>query len=157
MRTIIHDLDNNYFLNFTNDNVLCSRDINYCVGCFKCWTHNNICSIKDEIREIGKCILKSDELIIISKCINGCYHSNVKRILERSISCVEPFFTFRNYEVHHRAKKQEKLKFKVYFYGDNITDNEKKIASKLVWRNHINLDTCVPTIMFFKDYKEIKL
>lgn len=158
MRTIIHDLEDVSFLNLRNEDVLISNVDNNCIGCFNCWVKTPLCCIyKDKIANNGKLILKSDEIIIISKCINGCYSSRVKRILERSISYVEPFFTIKSKEIHHLSRTSKKLNFKVYFYGDKINSDDKRIAEVLVKANMKNLDTIYPAFYFCNSYKEISL
>lgn len=157
MRTIIHDLDDISFLDLSGDRVLCGKDIKNCIGCFKCWTYSDTCCLNDNCYDNGKLMLNSDELIIISRCINGCYESDVKKIIERSISYVEPYFKLVNNEIHHKEKNTEKIDFTVYFYGKNMTEIDKKIACRLVERNHINLHTKKPNIIFVRDYKEIKI
>ena len=157
MRTIIHDLEDNDFFELESANILDGNDCHNCVGCFKCWTHGKTCVIKDKYYNNGEKILDSDELIIISKCNNGCYSSKVKKMLERSISLLEPYFTFRNHEIHHKTKTDKKLNFKVYFYGENITDKEKIIAKKLVKRNILNINKNKNEIYFYNYYKEINI
>ena len=122
MRTIIHDLKDTSFLNLNSEDLLVSDVNKSCIGCFNCWVKTPFCCIhNDKITNIGKLILDSDELIIISKCVDGSYSSKVKRIIERSISYVEPFFTIRNKEIHHLSRLSKKLNFKIYFYGDKDT------------------------------------
>ena len=157
MRTIIHDLDNISFLEINdNDNIISTTD-NNCIGCFNCWIKTPLkCIWNDEIKENGKKLLDSNELIIISKCVNGSYSSKVKKILERSISYVKPYFTIRDNEIHHKVRNSKKLIFKVFFYG-NINENDKDTATKLVYANKRNLNTHNPEILYTNNIKEIKL
>ena len=158
MRTIIHDLEDISFLNLSSNDLLVNDVNNSCIGCFNCWVKKPfLCVHNDKIINIGKLILDSDELILISKCVDGSYSSKVKRIIERSISYVEPFFTIRNKEIHHLSRLPKKLNFKVYFYGDKITSNDKNVAELLVKANMKNLNTTNPTVCFFNSYKEISL
>ena len=158
MRTIIHDLKDTSFLNLNSEDLLVSDVNKSCIGCFNCWVKTPFCCIyNDKITNIGKLILDSDELIIISKCVDGSYSSKVKRIIERSISYVEPFFTIRNKEIHHLSRLSKKLNFKIYFYGDNITSDDKKVAEMLAKANMKNLNTTDQIISFLNSYKEISL
>lgn len=158
MRIIIHDLEDTSFLNLESDDILVSDIKNNCIGCFNCWVKTPFCCVyNDKIKNIGKSLLDSKEIIIISRCINGCYSSKVKRILERSISYVEPFFTIRNKEIHHQSRSLEKLNFKIFFYGNKITTNDKKVAEVLIKANMKNLNTSSPIFHFYKSYKEITI
>lgn len=158
MRTIIHDLDNINFLKINiNDNIINNAE-NNCIGCFNCWIKTpQKCIWNDTIKENSKKLLDSDELIIISKCVNGCYSHKVKKILERSISFVEPFFTIREKEIHHKVRTNKKINFKVIFYGKKINTYKKETAIKFVNANKKNLNTESPEIYFVKDIKEIKI
>lgn len=156
MRTIIHDLDDINFFELESANILDGNECNHCVGCFKCWTHGKTCVIKDKYYNNGEKLLDSDELIIISKCNNGCYSSKVKRVLERSISLLEPYFTFRNNEIHHKTKTSRKLNFRVHFYG-KVNEQEMEVANLLVKRNALNLNTKEPEVYFYNNYKEINI
>ena len=97
-------------------------------------------------------------VISISKKIKSNTERNrLKKIIERSISFVEPFFTIRNGEIHHKVRIDKKINFKVYFYGENITEEDKKIATRFVEANMNNLNTNYPEIYFYNDYKEINI
>lgn len=157
MRTIIHDLDNINFLDINDNDNIINNTNNNCIGCFNCWIRKPLnCIWKDDIKEIGKKLLDSDELIIISKCINGSCSSKVKKILERSISYVEPYFTIRDKEIHHKVRTNKQLIFKVFFYGV-LSKTDIDTATKLVHANKRNLNTLNPEILFINDVKEIKL
>ena len=158
MRTIIHDLKDISHLKLNSDDILVGEVKNNCIGCFSCWVKHPLnCIFNDKIKNNSKNVLDSDELIIISKCVNGSYSSKVKRILERSISYVLPFFTVRNNSIHHSVRTDKKLKFKVYYYGDDITEFDRYVADKFVNANANNLNTEKPKIYFYKDYGDINI
>ena len=46
----------------------------------------------------------------------------------------------KNKEMHHTVRYKKKFYFDVYFYGENISDEEKKIAKNIVKANCINLN-----------------
>lgn len=155
MRTIIYDLEDTSYFNLNDNDILINDECKHCIGCFSCWTKTPFdCIHKDKISNNGRELLNSDELIIISKYTYGTYSSKIKKILERSISYVEPFFTLRNNEIHHKTRTNKKLNFKVYFYGNNIN---KELVTKYINANMYNLNTNKPEIYFYNDYKEIKL
>lgn len=158
MRTIIHDLEDTSFLNLNENDILVNEADKNCIGCFSCWVRKPFeCIHKDKIVNNGKTILESDDLIIISRFTYGTYSSKIKRIIERSISFVEPFFTIRNGEIHHKVRTNKKINFKVYFYGEYITEEDKNITTKFVEANMNNLNTNYPKIYFYNNYKEISI
>lgn len=160
MRTIIHDLTKNDIKSIEfnkDDKILSSINCkNNCIGCFSCWIkHPKNCIFNDEFSNITDSLKSSDELVIISKCRYGCYGSETKRVLERCIGYVLPYFTIRNNEVHHESRYSKMLKFTTYFYGD-ITEEDKKAIEILVKANAINLNARDYEINYIRDIKEIK-
>ena len=144
MKTIIHDLDfldKELFDISDNDVVISANDCsNSCIGCFSCWVkHPKVCIYKDSYSNITEALKNSDELILISKNRFGCYSESVKRVLERCIGYVLPYFTIRNEHIHHASRYKNKLKLTTYFYGD-ITDDDKVCLNNLVKANSINLN-----------------
>ena len=162
MRTIIHDLNNKEIndskIEFSKEDKVissleCTRN---CIGCFSCWIkHPRKCVINDEFSNLVEHLKETDELIIISKSRYGCYSASSKRVLERCIGYVLPYFTIRNKEIHHKSRYDKKLKFTTIFYG-NITEPEKNIISKLALANSINLNAKEHEIHCIKNIEEIK-
>lgn len=160
MRTIIHDLNENELkeINFLkDDNVISALSCNkHCIGCFSCWIkHPKKCAIKDNFSNMTELLKDSDELIIISKSRYGCYSASTKRVLERCIGYVLPYFTIRNNEIHHESRYEKKIKFSTYFYGD-ISLEDKETLEYLVKANSINLNASEYEITCISDLKELE-
>lgn len=160
MRTIIHDLNEKELkkIKFNeNDKIVSSLNCNKnCIGCFSCWVkHPKKCAMKDEFSDITEYIKDSDELILISKCRYGCYSNQVKRVFERCIGYVLPYFTLRNNEIHHQSRYEDKIKLTTYFYGD-ISNEDKKSLEKLVKANSINLNANEYEINYLNNLKELE-
>lgn len=154
MRIFIHDLDEN--VNLNNSISISYENIKNCVGCFNCWFKTpKKCIHKDSLRNLGETLLKCDELIIISKCVNGCYSSKVKKVLERCIGYVEPYFVIRNNKIYHKKRTNKKIKLKVYFYGD-LSENDKIYAKQLVNANVKNFDAELVHLSFHLNKYDIK-
>ena len=159
MRTILHDLKEKdlKYLEVKSDDILisCIDCKKKCIGCFSCWVkHPKQCALNDEYSNIVEYLKKSDELIIISECRYGCYSASVKRVLERCIGYVLPYFTIRNKEIHHASRFTKKLKLQTLFYG-NITEEDKEIIASLVKANSINLNAESYEINNYKNPKEL--
>lgn len=160
MRTIIHDLEENSLceLSFkTTDNLISANKCNHsCVGCFSCWIkHPKKCVIKDNYSDIVDLISKSNELMIISKCRYGCYDNKVKRVFERCIGYVLPYFTVRNGEIHHKCRYKQRIKLTVCLYG-NISADDRICVEKLVEANAINLNVSKYEIKYLSNIEELK-
>ena len=144
MKTIIHDLEvlDKDLFNIKDDDVVIKANecSNSCIGCFSCWVkHPKVCIYKDEYSNITDSLKYSDELILISKNRFGCYSESVKRVLERCIGYVLPYFTIRDKHIHHASRYDKKLKLITYFYGD-ITNQDLECLDSLVKANSINLN-----------------
>ena len=158
MRTIIHDLeekDLNKFEFSSDDTIIDSNKCsNNCIGCFSCWIkHPKKCIYDDEYSNIVESIKNSDELVLISKCRYGCYSNSVKRVLERCIGYVLPYFTIRNGEIHHKSRYSKDLKLFVYIYG-NIDELDKKAITDLVRANSVNLNASDFEIKYIEEEKK---
>lgn len=163
MKLLIHDMDKDQFEtifpNLNEDITVISNNnsIRSCIGCFGCWIKTpGECVIQDDYKNMGEMIAGSDELIIMSKCFYGSYSPFIKNVLDRSISYVHPFFVIRNGEIHHKSRYKNKIDFKVYFYSEDITEEEMEVAKELVIANGINLNTHSPSTLFVKEPLELR-
>ena len=144
--------------NIDKDNIVISKDkeIKKCIGCFGCWIKTpGECVIKDDYNKMGEKIASCDELVIVSECKYGMYSPFVKNVLDRSIGYIHPYFTIRNNEIHHKSRYKKQINMRVYFYGNNISDEEKEVAKELVNGNGINFNTKASETIFVKDILEI--
>ncbi|MDR2662268.1 MAG: hypothetical protein LBC31_04650 [Treponema sp.] len=143
MRLIIHDLNDEEFAALdianTDAKIFAAGKFAHCQGCFKCWVKTpGTCVINDGLKHMGAFIGKSNEMLIISKNCYGGYSEPVKRALDRGISALLPFFTWRDRMIHHiRRYKSTKEYLTVMLYGD-FTDLERETAEGIVERNRSN-------------------
>jgi len=159
MKTIIHDLDKKNLkkLKFNDcDYIIDANTCKYtCIGCFSCWIkHPKKCIYKDSYSNMADILKNTDELIIISKSRYGCYSSSIKRVLERSIGYVLPYFTIRNNMIHHLSRYDKKLKITALFYGD-INELDKENLYNLVKANSINFNASSFDVKYFKEIKNV--
>jgi hypothetical protein len=85
--------------------ILHDEKIAYCLGCFECWTKSpGLCRIDDAGRPIAASVISSDLTIYLTPITFGGYSSQLKKVVDRSICLVSPFFTRIDGEVHHRAR-----------------------------------------------------
>ncbi|MBE6759701.1 MAG: flavodoxin family protein [Ruminococcaceae bacterium] len=111
----------------------------HCVGCFGCWVKTpGECVIKDDISRHGTDMAQCDRLVIVSRCVYGGYSPAVKRVMDRSIPYIHPYFTTVDGEMHHRRRYDHTFDIRVHFYGD-ITEGERQTAQKLVEANRVNI------------------
>lgn len=130
--------------------------IHNCTGCFGCWIKTpGKCVLKDGYDNMGELLSQAKRVLIISRCCYGCYSPFVKNVLDRSIPYLLPFFEIKHNETHHRKRYKNHLQFSVYFYGENITAQEKETAKNLVKANCINFGVQRYDISFFGSLEEL--
>jgi len=113
--------------------------------------------IKEKYQNMGELLSESDEVLVISKCFYGGFSPFVKNIFDRSISYVHPYFVTRNGEMHHKRRYDHEMDLKVWFYGEEITDQEKHTSEKLLRANSINLECDVLEINYVQATTEIRI
>lgn len=163
MRIIIHDLESRDFLKIfphpSDRMMVISNDstIHHCLGCFGCWLKTPAaCVIRDKYGATGEYLSKCTGVLIISKCCYGGFSPFVKNVLDRSISYMHPYFVKRNGEMHHRRRYQNHFAMQVWFYGENITEQERQTAQKLVAANCLNMDCDVSSVIFRSSIAEME-
>lgn len=164
MNLILQDLEENEWnelhIKLPKESLVIPKkdDIQKCIGCFSCWVKTpGKCAIKDSYQDMGKLLGQAEHLFIISRCTFGTYSSYIKNVMERSISYILPFFEIRQKEMHHKARYQNRLKVHVIFYGDDITEDERKTAKQLVIANVLNMNGHLESISFCNNAKDINI
>lgn len=163
MKLLIHDLEEKKFkelLPSTIDNMtIVSEDgtMHNCIGCFGCWIKTpGACVLRDKYADMGECLSKCNEVIIISKCFYGGFSPFIKNVIDRCNPYMHPYFAIRNGEMHHRRRYDNHFDLRVWFYGENITEKEKQTAEKLIQANAINKDCRVKNVTFVQKIAEIQ-
>lgn len=152
MKLVISDIENLNLKKF----ITLNNNINYCKGCFNCWVNTPMkCIFNDKCKNTSKYFLDAKEIIIISKNIYGSFSSKVKRVLERNIGYVYPYFTIRNNEIHHKMRNNNKPNLIVIFYG-KVSNIDKNLSKELLERNKLNFNYNNYKIYYFKDVNEVR-
>lgn len=161
-RVVIHDLTREEWedlVDVPEDVKVISDDgsIKKCIGCFGCWVKTpGQCVIADNYQKMGALLGATEDLVIISRCTFGSYSPFVKNVLDRSISYMLPYFENRNHEMHHRARYGNHIRMRVYFYGEDITAEEKHTAEQLVEANAVNFQGIAEQILFVNEKAGLK-
>ena len=80
-------------------------DIGHCLGCFGCWIKTpGECVIEDDAREITRAVAQSDLVIYLTPVTFGGFSSDLKKVLDRNISLIQPDFTVIDGETHHKKR-----------------------------------------------------
>ena len=136
--SIMKELENN---SWEIDSIIL-RDVNVvpCQGCFECWVKTpGECKIDDDGRELTKKMVHSDLIIHFTPITFGGYSSELKKVLDRFIPTLLPFFTKIEGEIHHTHRYENRASIIVIGIL-NQPDSEKETVFKtLVQRNSLNM------------------
>lgn len=161
-KIIVHDLEEyqiNQIIHSIPEGitVIHAKDIKYhCIGCFGCWIKTpGKCVLIDEITKLPALFAKNEQVILISENLYGGFSPKIKRVLDRCIGYILPFFRLVNGEMHHVRRYQNSFSFCVHFYG-TIDAEEKEIAKQLVKANGINLNANNTSVHFYSSWEEIQ-
>ena len=131
--------------------------IHPCTGCFGCWVKTpGKCVICDGYENMGRDMGRCSELILVSRCCYGSVSPFVKNVLDRAISYVHPDFVIQKGEMHHRRRYQNVISLSAYFYGEKITEKERKTAEKMTQANADNYGGVVKSVRFFNSSEELE-
>lgn len=115
-------------------------DIRHCAGCFGCWVQTpGVCLIDDAARDIARSVIRSELVVYLTPVTFGGYSSELKKVLDRLICLVLPFFTKIDGEVHHQPRYDSYPRLLGLGLLSRPDDEAARIFATLVARNAINL------------------
>lgn len=158
MKLIITDTDiSNIRIEGEHRIIQSQGEIHPCIGCFGCWVKTpGKCVIQDGYEDTGIWMNKCTELIFISRCCYGSLSPFVKTVQDRAISYIHPDFVLRKGELHHKRRYENVIHLSAYFYGEQITEQEKETAKRILEANADNYDGQVKEVRFYKTVKELE-
>jgi len=118
------------------------RDVNVapCQGCFECWVKTpGECKIDDAGRELAKKMVQSDLIIHFTPITFGGYSSEIKRVIDRFIPTILPFFTKRDGEIHHTYRYEHRASIIVIGILPRPDSEKETVFKTLVHRNSLNM------------------
>lgn len=137
---------------------LAKQNISACTGCFGCWIKTpGKCPIKDDSQNIIQNIISSDIVIYFTPVIFGGYSPLLKKILDRSICLVSPFFTKINGEMHHKKRYNKYPSIIGIGFMDKHDKEQEENFKNLIYRNSLNLHSPFEysEIIFKEDTEDI--
>ena len=128
--------------------------IHPCIGCFSCWKRTpGECCIKDGYDQMGLLISRADEIVYNSRFTYGGFSSFVKNVFDRSLGYVLPYFEVSENEMHHKKRYAETKRITFIFRGEDLTDEEKAMATRYVQAVCRNLRGEVKEVVFEQESK----
>ncbi len=133
-----------------------NMNVHSCTGCFGCWLKDpGNCLIQDDSRQFVYDLSRCTDFIIISRCVYGDVSPFIKKMQDRSIPNLLPFFVIREKQMHHKIRYANRYTISAYFYGP-ASEEEKETATEIIRRNSLNTDSKVGEIQFYEDAGELE-
>lgn len=93
---------------------LADIEIAPCLGCFGCWVKTpGVCVIDDAGRNVARTYIQSGMVVFISPITFGGYSYELKKVFDRLIPILSPFFKNIGGEIHHKMRYKRYPRFLV--------------------------------------------
>ena len=110
-----------------------------CTGCFGCWLKTpGVCLAPDMGREIAQAVLQSDTTILLTPVTFGGYSSAIKKIQDRWLTLLLPYFGLFHGEIHHTPRYAHYPRLVGIGIQQEPNPIETNLFKVLVGRNAIN-------------------
>ena len=111
-----------------------------CKGCFGCWIQTpGVCVTDDAARVSARAMAGADLAILVTPVTFGGYSSELKKMLDRSIGNISPFFTRIQGETHHEPRYDHAPDLLVVGVSEAAEESEAALFRLLAARNAVNL------------------
>jgi hypothetical protein len=112
----------------------------HCIGCFGCWLKTpGLCVENDAGRQIARAIIQSDTTVLFSPVTFGGYSPELRRMVDRFIQLISPFFAVERNEVHHPPRYARRPRLVAVGVERQANAHAAQIFRTLAGRNAINL------------------
>lgn len=120
---------------------LADKEIKQCQGCWNCWIKTpGKCTIVDDFKLLYCDIINCDLLIFASPIKMGFISSLIKKVNDRMIPIVLPYFKLVNGEFHHAKRYENYPSIGLILEKDFTTDDEDiAIINNIYKRTSLNL------------------
>ena len=135
---IVEELNRNGFE--VEQIVLKDANVAACQGCFDCWVKTpGECKIDDYGRDTARKMVQSQLIIHFTPITFGGYSSELKKVIDRFIPTILPFFTKRHGETHHEYRYENRGSIIAIGVLDKPDEEKESIFKELVYRNSLNM------------------
>ena len=123
-----------------SSHILRNIDIAPCQGCFDCWIKTpGVCRIDDISRDITGEMVHGQLIIHFTPITFGGYSSEIKKVLDRFIPVLLPFFQKVKGEIHHKFRYERRPSILVIGCLEHPDEEEQSTFKTLVSRNSHNM------------------
>ena len=128
-----------------------------CIGCFSCWLKTpGTCAIKDLGQSISSHFILDDVVTLITPIYYGAYSSAIKRVLDRNIPNIMPFFRKFKGEIHHAQRYKKRATLFIIAYNEDLTSEEEANFLAITQANALNFDFPFYRVFICRTEEQIK-
>ena len=116
-------------------------DIKFCTGCFGCWVKTpGQCVVKDASHDVCRKVINSDFLLWAAPLRMGFPDAALKKMMNKSIPTIHPYFVVDHGEAHHRPRYDHYPRIGLLLQKEADTDAEDlRIVSDIFSRTALNM------------------
>lgn len=116
-------------------------DIKYCSGCFDCWMKTpGACIAKDDSHAVCRAVINSDFMLWAAPLRMGFPSALLKKMQDKSIPLIHPYFAIDHNEAHHRARYAHYPRLGLLLEKETDTDAEDlRIVGDIFSRTAVNM------------------
>jgi len=120
-------------------------DIRYCIGCFGCWVKTpGQCFAQDLSSQVLRSMLHSDFTIWASPLVMGYPSAILKRLMDKCIPLIHPYFVVDHNEAHHRARYSHYPRLGLLLSRETGTSQEDiRIVTDMFSRTALNMKSAL--------------
>ncbi|MFW9970069.1 MAG: flavodoxin family protein [Candidatus Odinarchaeota archaeon] len=114
--------------------------VSACQGDFECWLQTpGECKIDDDGPDLTKKMVQSDLVIHFTPITFGGYSSELKKVMDRFIPDILPYFTKRAGETHHKYRYKRRSSIIAVGVLGELNEEKESTFKELVYRNSLNM------------------
>jgi multimeric flavodoxin WrbA len=120
-------------------------EIRYCIGCFGCWVKTpGQCFAQDLSSQVLRSMLHSDFTIWASPLVMGYPSAVLKRLMDKCIPLIHPYFVVDHNEAHHRARYSHYPRLGLLLARETDTSQEDiRIVTDMFSRTALNMKSAL--------------
>ena len=116
-------------------------DIKFCTGCFGCWVKTpGQCVVKDASHDVCRAVINGDFLLWAAPLRMGFPDATLKKMMDKSIPLIHPYFVVDHGEAHHRPRYDRYPRIGLLLQKEVDTDAEDlRIVGDILSRTALNM------------------
>ncbi len=116
-------------------------DLRFCIGCFGCWVKTpGECVTPDDGPQVCRTMIQSDFTLWAAPIRMGYPSTLLKKVMDKSIPLIHPYFTVDQNEAHHRTRYARYPRLGLLLEKETGTDSaDLEIIALMFRRTAINM------------------